>query len=87
MARRKRVRPGDIDELIARIQIAAKVRRVKPETVCQQLFANRNMLRTLETIKRRMVMRRAKIDLYIEKHGGEASPETEGSDAGDGGPT
>lgn len=81
MARRKRVRAADIDELISRILIAAKVRRVKPETVCQQLFANRNMLRTLETIRRRMVMRRAKIDLYIEKHGGEAAPHAEGSDA------
>lgn len=70
MAPRKK-RLTEIDALIERIQIAAKVAGVKPETVCFTLFRDRNLLPKLDRARARLITRRAQVEHYIQIRGGE----------------
>ncbi len=61
----------ELDLLIERIRIAAKVAGVKPETVCHTLFRDRHLIPKLQRARARLITRRAKVELYIEARGGE----------------
>ena len=77
MASRKK-RLTEIDALIERIQIAARVAGVKPETVCFTLFRDRNLLPKLDRARARLITRRAQVEHYIEARGGEPLDVREG---------
>lgn len=70
MPPRKKCRPSDFDALVERINLAAHIAGVKPETVCFKLFRDRNLLRSLGRARSRMIMRQARVEAFIASHGG-----------------
>lgn len=82
MALRKTIKNSkthnELDLLIERIEVAAKIARVKPETVCYSLFGDRHLIPKLQRARARLVTRRAKVEHYIEARGGEAMKLGEG---------
>ena len=66
----RKARPNDFDSLIDRIHLAALVAGMKPESVCQLVFKDRNVMRRLQRAKARMIMRRAALEHFIASRGG-----------------